>query len=114
MSEEPKKALGRILLEQRAVSPQDLDRVLSNQRPGDPPLATKLIDEGLLTELDALRALSAQRGVPGIDLNQICIKLVDLSTIPRDIAQVHKLLPVLERPDRIFVAMANPEDKKAL
>ncbi|HTJ82025.1 MAG TPA: response regulator, partial [Polyangiaceae bacterium] len=32
----------------------------------------------------------------------------------RDIALVHKLLPVLERPDRIFVAMAYPEDKKVL
>ncbi|MFO0552097.1 MAG: response regulator [Polyangiaceae bacterium] len=114
MSQDEKKALGRILLEQRAIRPEDLERVLSQQRPGDPPLATKLIEEGLVTELEALRALSAQRGVPGIDLHQICIKLSDLSTIPRDIAQVHKLLPVLERPDRIFVAMANPEDKKIL
>ncbi len=114
MSQDQKKALGKILLEQRAVRPQDLERVLKSQHPGGPPLATALIEQGLVTELEALKALSAQRGVPGIDLNQICIKLTDLSSIPRDIALVHKLLPVLERQDRIFVAMANPEEKKVI
>ena len=114
MSHDQKKALGKILLEQRAVSPQDLERVLATQEPGGPPLATMLIDQGLVSELEALKALSAQRGVPGIDLNQICVKLTDLASIPRDIALVHKLLPVLERQDRIFVAMANPEEKKVI
>ncbi|NUO51331.1 MAG: response regulator [Polyangiaceae bacterium] len=114
MSDQPKKALGRILLEQRAISQADLDRVLAQQRPGQAPLATRLIQEGLVSELEALKALSAQRGVPGIDLNQVCILLEHLGTIPRDIALVHKLLPVLERPDRVFLAMANPEDRKVL
>lgn len=109
-----KKALGRILLEQRAINATDLERVLSTQAPGSPPLASQLIDQGLVTEVDALKALSTQRGVPGLDLTQICIKLTDLAAIPRDIAFVHKLLPVLERQDRIFVAMANPEERKAL
>ncbi len=114
MSQDQKKALGKILLEQKAISQADLDRALAEQRPGSAPLATRLTQAGTITELEALKALSAQRGVPGIDLNQVCIKLSDLTTIPRDIALVHKLLPVLERPDRIFVAMANPEDKKVI
>lgn len=114
MSQDQKKALGRILLEQQAVRPQDLERVASVREPGGPPLATRLIEAGVVSELEALKALSAQRGVPGLDLHQICIKLVDLASIPRDIALVHKLLPVLERQDRIFIAMANPEDKKVI
>jgi DNA-binding response OmpR family regulator len=109
-----KKALGKILLEQRAIAASDLERVLAEQRPGSPPLASTLIDQGLVTEVEALKALSTQRGVPGLDLTQICIRLTDLHAIPREVASVHKMLPVLERQDRIFVAMANPEDKKAL
>ena len=114
MSQEPKKVLGKILLEQQAVRQQDLERVAAQGQPGGPPLASRLIEAGVVSELDALKALSTQRGVPGIDLHQICIKLVDLATIPREIALVHKLLPVLDRPDRIFIAMANPEDKKVI
>ena len=109
-----KKALGRILLEQRSINSADLERVLAAQTPGSAPLASQLIDQGLLSEVDALKALSTQRGVPGLDLTQICIKLTDLAAIPRDIAFVHKLLPVLERQDRIFVAMANPKERKSL
>ncbi len=109
-----KKALGRILLEQRSIQASDLERVLASQQPGSGPLASQLIDQGLVSEVDALRALSTQRGVPGLDLTQICIRLTDLAAIPREIALVHKLLPVLERPDRIFVAMANPEERKSL
>lgn len=114
MSHDQKKALGKILLEQQAVEPHDLERIAAQREPGSPPLATRLTDAGLVSELEALKALSAQRGVPGLDLHQICIKLIDLASIPRDIALVHKLLPVLERQDRIFIAMANPEDKKVI
>ncbi|NUP12556.1 MAG: response regulator [Polyangiaceae bacterium] len=114
MSHDQKKVLGKILLEQQAVRPQDLERVAATREPGGPPLASRLIEAGLVTELEALKALSAQRGVPGLDLHQICIKLIDLSSIPREIALVHKLLAVLDRQDRIFIAMANPEDKKVI
>jgi CheY-like chemotaxis protein len=44
----------------------------------------------------------------------VCPASTSTRSIPRDIAIVHKLLPVLERQDRIFVAMANPEEKKVI
>ena len=114
MSQDDKKTIGRILLEQRALSPAQLDEALSRHVPGSVPLASRLTEQGLISELDALKALSTQRGVPGIDLNQVVIKLSDLDVVPREVAMRHKLFPVLDREDRIFCAMANPEDRKAL
>ena len=114
MKKEDTKAIGRILLEQNAISQAALDKALSQHVPGMVPLASRLTEQGLISEHAALKALSKQRGVPGIDLNQVCIKLADLEVVPRDVALRHKLLPVLEREDRIFCAMANPEDRKAL
>ncbi len=52
--------------------------------------------------------------MPGIDLNQVCIKLRDLDIVPREVAIRHKLLPVLVREDRVFVAMASPTEKKVI
>ncbi|MFT3766237.1 MAG: response regulator [Minicystis sp.] len=52
--------------------------------------------------------------MPGIDLNQVCIKLRDLDILPREVAIRHKLLPVLVREDRVFVAMASPTEKKVI
>lgn len=109
-----KKPLGRILLQQRAVTQPQLEQALVESRAKGVPLATGLIESGALSEVAALKALSEQSGVPGIDLNQVCIRLSDLSVLPREIAVKHKLLPVLVRDDRILVAMAAPTDKKVV
>src|SRR3984885_11681459 len=114
MSEDAKKPPGRILLQQRAVTQLELDKALGDATPGGPPLASRMIESGALSEIAALKALSEQSGVPGIDLNQVCIKLRDLDIVPREVAIRHKLLPVLVREDRVFVAMASPGEKKVI
>jgi DNA-binding response OmpR family regulator len=114
MSQDAKKPLGRILLQQRAVTQAQLDVAIEESRAAGVPLATRLTDQGTVSEVEALKALSEQSGVPGIDLNQVCIRLSDLAILPREIAVRHKLLPVLVRDDRIFVAMAAPTEKKVI
>jgi DNA-binding response OmpR family regulator len=114
MTEDAKKPLGRILLRQQAITQPELDRALLDATPGGPPLASRMIESGALSEIAALKALSEQSGVPGIDLNQVCVKLRDLDIVPREVAMRHKLLPVLVREDRVFVAMASPTEKKVI
>ncbi len=114
MSEDAKKPLGRILLRQKAVTQPDLDEALAQGEVGGLPLATRMIESGTLSEIAALKALSEQSGVPGIDLNQICVRLTDLSILPKEVAIRHRLLPVLVRDDRVFVAMAAPTEKKVI
>ena len=79
MSTDEKKPLGRILLQQKLVSQRDLDSALKegvHQSPDHPkPLASRLTEQGKVKEIDALRALSEQHGVPGIDLTQVGIVL---------------------------------------
>ena len=114
MTEDAKKPLGRILLRQRAITQPDLEKALESATPGGPPLASRLIESGAVSEIAALKALSEQSGVPGIDLNQVCVRLRDLEIVPREVAIRHKLLPILVRDDRVFVAMASPTEKKVI
>ncbi|HEX3776908.1 MAG TPA: response regulator [Polyangiaceae bacterium] len=107
-----KKQIGKILLRQRALSPEQLDRALADQKGGR--LASRLAAEGTISDIAALKALSEQHGIPGIDLNQICLRLDDLDLLPREIAEKHLILPVLTRDDRLFIAMANPREKKVI
>ncbi|MCC6521707.1 MAG: response regulator [Polyangiaceae bacterium] len=65
-------------------------------------------------DLAALKTLSEQTGVPGIDLHQVCIRLADLELVPRDICEQRAVLPVLVKNDRIFVAMASPSDRSTV
>jgi DNA-binding response OmpR family regulator len=104
-----KKQIGKILLRQRALRPEDLDRALGSEASGR--LASRLAAEGTITDVAALKALSEQHGVPGIDLSQVCLRLEHLDLLPREIAEKHRILPVLERDERLFVAMADPRER---
>lgn len=106
-----KKQLGKILLKQKAVSPEQLDKALESS---GGRLASKLLEDGAISGLTALKALSEQHGIPGLDLDQVCVKLSDLELLPREIAERHLILPVLSRGERLFVAMANPKEKKVI
>jgi DNA-binding response OmpR family regulator len=116
MSSDEKRPLGKILLQRKLVSQQELDAALSAQRrsTSPTPLASVLVNEGTLDEIEALRALSEQYGVPGIDLTQVAIVLEHLDVVPREVAETHRILPVLMRGDRIFLAMADPRDKRVI
>ena len=63
---------------------------------------------------DSLVDLAMKYGVPAIDLTQVAIVLQDLDLVPKDVAERHLILPVSVREDRMYVAMANPNDKRAI
>jgi CheY-like chemotaxis protein len=96
MGQGDKKSIGRISLQQR---PQTAE---------DPKPASERV------AIEELKALSEKFGVPAIDLRQVCIRLADLELFPLEIARRHVILPILVRDDRLFVAMANPQEKKVI
>lgn len=116
MSTDEKKPLGRILLTRKLVSQETLEHALEEQRRTGhgKPLASFLADKGIVREEDALRALSEQYGVPGIELSQVAILLEHLGIVPRELAESQLILPVLVRGERLFVATANPSEKRVL
>ena len=83
-----KKQLGKILLKQRLVTQAELDELLAEQRthPGQ-RLATTAVKSGKVAEVDLLKALSEQHGLPGIDLTQVVIPSDNLKLVPVEIAR---------------------------
>ncbi|MEI7891455.1 MAG: response regulator [Myxococcales bacterium] len=116
MANEEKKQIGKILVQRKLVSLQELETALRVQKRSldKKPLASHFADTGRIPEIEALRALSEQYGVPGIDLSQVAILLEHLDVVPREVAEAHRILPVLMRGDRIFLAMADPTEKRVI
>jgi len=116
MSGDDKKQIGRILLKRRLISQEELDRQLETQKSARDgvPLASRIASSGVAPEMEVLRALSEQSGVPGIDLNQLSLALEHLDLVPREVAESSRVLPVLVKDDRLFLAMANPADKHVI
>jgi DNA-binding response OmpR family regulator len=111
-----RKPLGKILLKRQVITQAALDTALTAQRASvtPRPLASLLMESGDISELDALKALSEQFGVPGLELSQIAIDLGHLELVPREVAELRKVLPVLVHDEQLFLAMANPGDQKII
>lgn len=110
-----KRQLGKILLKQKLVTPDELDELLVQQK-SDPGhrLASTAHRSGKIRSVDLLKALSEQHGLPGIDLHQVVVPLSNLALIPSEIAKQHLILPILVKEDRIFLAMADPNDRRVV
>jgi CheY-like chemotaxis protein len=99
--------VGKILVRSGALSEESITDALEAQK-GGLPLASVLYVLGLADEETLVRAVSRQHGVPGVVLDRGVIRLDVLDHVPRDVALRHKLLPVLEDEQRVFVAAENP------
>jgi len=118
VSGDDKKQLGRILLQRKLVPQREVEAALRARRltptPMPIPAVPQPTDEAKDEETTALCALADQHGVPGIDLTQVVIVLEHLDAVPREVAESLRILPVLVREDRIYLAMADPHDKRTV
>lgn len=110
-----KKQLGKILLRQKLVTPDELEGLLEHQSktPGR-RLGSYAVESGAVDEVDMLRALSEQHGLPGIDVAQMVVPTENLKLIPYDIAAQYMILPFSVKDEHLFLAMADPSDRRVV
>jgi DNA-binding response OmpR family regulator len=99
--------LGRLLQKSGALTDSDLADVLEHQRQAL-PFASLCYALGHLDEATLVRALSRQRGVPGVVLDGGVIALSVLAGVPCEHALRYRILPVYEDERRLFVAAEEP------
>jgi DNA-binding response OmpR family regulator len=112
---ESKKQLGKILLQQKLVSADELQELLDDQK-RDPGarLASTAIRAGRLSMLDALRALSEQHGVPPVDLSAQVIPLSVLRLVPVEIAHERSVMPFRLEGEQLLLAMSSPQEQDVI
>lgn len=109
-----KKQLGKIMLQQKLVTQDELAGMLEEQERRGGKLASTAAREGKITITDALRVLSEQSGVPAVDLRRQIIPLANLQLIPSEIAREHLVLPVKVHGDQLLLAMATPQNETSI
>lgn len=109
-----KKQLGKIMLAQKLVTQDELTSMLQEQERRGGKLASTAAREGHITVTDALRVLSEQAGVPGVDLRRQIIPLANLQLIPIEIAREHVVLPIKLHGDQLLLAMASPQNQTSI
>lgn len=103
-----RKLLGQILIEMNAVDEAGISKALQYQKSKRIRIGEALIQLGLVQEDQVFRALAAQSQLPFVDLKKGKIGEPMLKMISRDIAEQHRVLPLVEKGGKLVVAIDDP------
>ena len=106
--------LGEILVKKKLISPQDLQRILSEQKKEDKFLGALLIEKGFITERQLLEALSEQLDVPMVNIHEMEIDWTLAKRFSRSSLLKNRCFPLQEKNDKIILAVTNPLDAWAI
>ncbi len=105
-----KKSLGELLLEEKLITPEQLEMAVKLQQKQGGRLSQILRASGLVKPEDLATILSVHLNIPVIDLQRHKVQPEALRLIPEDIARKHLLIPLDVVGDSLVVVMADPED----
>jgi len=105
--------LGELLVQQKAISEDQLTLALAEQRRSGRKLGRVLADMGILSETALYDVLSKHLKVPFINLKQVRIDKEAVKLLPEPLARRYRAL-VLQRDARgLLIGMADPSDLHA-
>ena len=102
--------LGQLLVNSQVISEDQLKEVVSLQRREGGRLGTNLIKLGYISEEKLVSFLSAQWGVPAVNLSDYKIDPSVLKLIPYEIARKYLILPVARVGATLTIATADPSN----
>ncbi len=105
-----KTRLGDILLRSNAISEQDLDKALKEQKKSGLRLGEILLKKSLVSEEAMRQALCTQLNIPYIEISRLDIDLNLTKIINRDYASRHHIIPISMTESSITLAMDDPTD----
>ncbi len=118
MSTVQHKKLGELLIDAHIINESQLRAALSNQRSYGGRLGMVLVKMGFIKELDMLKFLSKQLGLPMVDLYKITIEQKFIDLIPFDVAEKYNVLPlgikVVSGKPMLHLAMSDPTNLGAI
>jgi MSHA biogenesis protein MshE len=99
-----------MLLEQSAISPEQLEQALKEQKRTGRKLGRVLTDLGMLSEDDLHQALARHMQLPYVDLKQMTLDPVVVRQLPETLARRFRALVLQEDKRGLLVGMADPSD----
>jgi hypothetical protein len=112
------RKLGELLVEAGAVKEAQLQAALNAQKDSGHPLGMTLVRMGFLDEITLIRSLANQLSIPLVRLQGKRVRAEILDTIPPDLAEKHRCLPLFVRSEdgsrALFLAMEDPADTEAV
>jgi Type II secretion system (T2SS), protein E, N-terminal domain len=109
-----REPLGALLAEAGLLDAAELDLALGTARETGKRLGEVLIEYGLVTPVDVVRLVAAQRGLPFVDVASLPVDPAAARLLPVDHARLFRSLPIGFVRGLPVVALADPSDEQAI
>ncbi|MFN7972504.1 MAG: ATPase, T2SS/T4P/T4SS family [Acidobacteriota bacterium] len=109
-----KEKLGEILIARRAISEDDLKEALTVQGSNKRPLGEILVELGILSEKKLRENISAQLGIPFLDLTEKFVDPEVARSVAGKFCKDNRVLPIYRLHNKLIVAMVDPTDLEAI
>ncbi|HOY65697.1 MAG TPA: ATPase, T2SS/T4P/T4SS family [Candidatus Ozemobacteraceae bacterium] len=107
-----RKRIGEILVEMRAITPQQLEAALKRQSTVRKMVGEILIEMKALTEETLYRGLSQQHGIEFLNLDTIELNRELIRQIPDNLIKTYKFIPLKKEPKSLTIAVYDPTNTK--
>jgi type IV pilus assembly protein PilB len=107
-------ALGKILVERKTLTEQQLREAMARQQRSRKRLGEILMELGFASPDAVLDGLSEQLGVPPTRVNSYTVTPEALTCISEKVARKYTAVPLLKVGSTLMIATANPRDLQAL
>jgi type IV pilus assembly protein PilB len=108
--------LGDLLVKEKIITPDQLDKALKTQRETGPNsrLGSTLVHLGFVSDEEVTNFLSRQYGVPAINLQYFEIDASVVKLIPEETAKRYQILPLSRVGASLTIAMVDPTNVFAM
>ena len=113
MARPEKVRLGDLLVQQKLISPEQLEIALERQKGSGLKLGRVLVGNSFVSEENISETLAKQLGIPYVDLKSYPINLELVRLIPESQARHYSAIVLEDRDGRYLVGMADPTDLSA-
>jgi len=100
--------LGSILLEDGVLTEDQLMDAIDEQKQRGQSLGRTLVEIGLISESQLVRALAAQVGMEYVELSEFQVERAAVAMVPDSVCRRHTVLPIQIDGPILKVAMSNP------
>ena len=77
-------------------------------------VTTYLVENGMVDGLRMAQALSAEFGVPMLDISAVDVTQLPIKALSEDLLEKHMALPLMKRGGRLFVGVKDPANPRAI
>src|SRR5947209_12065576 len=106
--------IGELLLKERRITPEQLQKALNHQKASGGKLGYNLVKLGFVKDEEITALLSKQYGVPSINLTQFEIDPAVIKLIPAETANKYQIVPLSRAGATLTIAMTDPTNVFAM